>query len=58
MKKVPKLRFTPTDGGEFPDWEEKTFGELVDNKSQKYNPLTCQTNYKCWKKGLMQQMFV
>jgi len=30
MKKVPKLRFKPTDGGEYPDWEEKTLGEIVE----------------------------
>jgi len=28
MKKVPKLRFKPTDSGEFPDWEEKYLSDI------------------------------
>jgi len=30
MKKLPKLRFKPSDGGEYPDWEEKTLGRCFD----------------------------
>jgi len=33
MKKVPKLRFKPTDGGVFPDWEEKTLGDFLEFKN-------------------------
>ena len=41
--KVPQLRF-----GEFSgEWEENFFGEIVTNKSKKYNPEKETISYKC-----------
>ena len=43
MNNVPKLRFK-----EFSEeWEAKLFGDIVTNKSKKYNPEKESISYKC-----------
>ncbi|MFW3357651.1 restriction endonuclease subunit S [Aliarcobacter butzleri] len=43
MSNVPKLRFKEFSG----EWEEKLFGDIVTNKSKKYNPEKESISYKC-----------
>ena len=45
--KVPKLRFKDDDGRGFPEWEDVTIGDLITNKSIKYNPETFEKSFKC-----------
>lgn len=41
------IRFKDDNGNDFADWEEKKLGEVITNKSEKYNPEKEKTNYKC-----------
>lgn len=43
MSNIPKLRFKEFSG----EWEEKKLGDVVTNKSQKYNSEKDKTAYKC-----------
>jgi type I restriction enzyme S subunit len=43
QKNIPKLRFSGFDG----EWERKKLGEVVSNKSNKYNPETDKGSYNC-----------
>lgn len=43
MSNVPKLRFDGFDG----EWLEKRLGEVITNKSKKYNPSQDSVFYKC-----------
>jgi type I restriction enzyme, S subunit len=42
-----QLRFKDDDGRDFPDWEGATLGELIYEKSTKYNPESQPENLKC-----------
>jgi len=42
-----KLRFKDDDGRDFPEWEGATLGELIYEKSTKYNPESQPENLKC-----------
>ncbi len=39
------LRFQDDHGHDFPDWEEKEFGEIAKRSSEKHNPMTSETEY-------------
>lgn len=41
------LRFKDENGEDFPEWEEKTLGEVATNKSRKYNPEQETESVKC-----------
>ncbi len=43
MSNIPKLRFSEFGG----EWEEKPFGNIITNKSKKYNPEKETISYKC-----------
>jgi type I restriction enzyme S subunit len=49
MQKIfnQEIRFKDDNGNNFADWEEKKFGDVITNKSEKYNPEKDKTNYKC-----------
>jgi len=42
-----EIHFKDDNGNDFADWEEKRFGDVITNKSEKYNPEKDKTNYKC-----------
>jgi len=42
-----ELRFKDDNGEDFPEWEEKRLGELVEVKAEKYNPEKEKVSYKC-----------
>ena len=44
---VPKLRFKDENGQDFPDWEESTIGDIITQKSEKFNPEKSEENFKC-----------
>jgi type I restriction enzyme S subunit len=42
-----EIRFKDDNGNDFADWEEKKLGDVITNKSEKYNPEKEKVNYKC-----------
>jgi len=49
MQKIfnQELRFKADDGADYPDWEAALIGDLVDEKTSKYNPDKSTTNFPC-----------
>ena len=44
---VPKLRFKDEGGRAFPEWEESTYGNVISQRSRKYNPEKSIESLKC-----------
>jgi len=44
---VPKLRFKDENGQDFPEWEDSTIGELINDKSAKFDPAKHGNKFKC-----------
>src|SRR5205085_2921636 len=42
-----EIRFKDDNGNDFADWEEKKLGDVITNKTEKYNPEKEKVNYKC-----------
>lgn len=42
-----QIRFKDDDGREFPEWEESTVGEMVAQKSKKFDPQKEKENFRC-----------
>lgn len=46
-KYLEKIRFKDDNGNDFPAWEFKKLGDVIDSKSEKYNPEKEKESFRC-----------